>query len=114
MTDTDALDKAVADVLGLERDIEDGTTFYHIPWPSAPEGAVYCSQHPSQDWNALMAAVAKLEERVPNSFERVATNSPSWRVHFTDGSAREDFEFGDLASEALALAECIYAVVPND
>ena len=103
MTDIDKLDEAIIKLVG--------PSWYSL---TSYQRGQNVAGRLHLDWNALAAARAKLEERVPNSFERVATSTPRWCVHFTDGSAREDFEFGDLASEALALAECIYAVVKDD
>ncbi len=64
-----------------------------------------------RDWNILMAAVAELEEWIPNSFERVTVNNPKWHVRFKGDSAFAEFEYGDSASEARALARCIHAAV---
>ena len=68
----------------------------------------------SKDWNALMAVVAKFECDEGHSFQRIVTASPRWYVRFGTQCFMADFTYGDLRSEAIALARCIMAVVAQE
>ena len=105
MTDTDKLDKAVAKAAGWNAS--------DIEWM---HGSV---EHPASDWNVLAEARAKLEYERDCLFER---KHERWVVSWGNWSLStftimsemprfsESFWTGDLASEALAVAKCIYAV----
>ena len=117
--DTEKLDEAVAKVLGLSYEIDpsDGKSLYFVKGEDGKVASMpYFPCHDiASNWNALMAAVAKLEKNGPWLFHR---DHPCWEV-WTDknshGMMWDKFTehcFGDgEQTEALALARCIAAVV---
>lgn len=100
MTDTDALDEAVAGAVGTTSLY--AVVNYHSGRSSTGE---LC-----RDWNALMAAVAKLEERDDIMFFRHwEHNAKGSFAVWASGNASAYDE-----CEALALARCIHAVVKDE
>ena len=71
-------------------------------------------RHPSKDWNALMAAVAKLESERPDVY--FYRGSQTWSASHSGEDFDHQFWFdtGDSTSEALAVAKLIHAVVKNE
>jgi len=74
-------------------------------------------KHPAKNWNALMAAVAKLEEThswfaKSGNYRVFCRDVQTWEVGNSDlGEIKCDFKEGNSESEARALALCVYAVV---
>ncbi len=104
------LDVAVARALGMwdeKRHVITGNVYYGAS-PLVKDGRGCRTIHLSQDWNALMAAVAKLEKWDFCRDPRLKIWSVSdWVLEF-----QHDQPFRD--NEALALARCIAAVGESD
>ena len=111
MNDQARLDEAVARVLNLQasRNHPKGPMISY--WDEANNWErIPC---PSQDWNALMAAVTRLEER-GHIFQRcsIFEMPPEWTVT-PKGRPANTWFFGDMP-ETEALARCILAVVEKE
>ena len=105
MTDPDKLDEAVAKALGLSFVSGNRETGDMLLWENEDD---HLEGHPnpiSQDWNVLMAAVAKLDW----DFYLTYKVGLGWEAEIV----RPDLANWVSSNEsgALALAECIYAVV---
>ena len=106
------LDEAVARVLNLRasRNHPKGPIISY--WDEANNWErIPC---PSQDWNALMAAVARLEERGYH-FQRGFRFVTTWWVSSETRPVNHYEEVSALGgNEAEAVARCIFAVVEAD
>lgn len=100
------LDEAVAKAAGwLSNRLFTGN--YYPPDKSPVEFSIL---HPSQDWNALMQAVARLEEKIPHfQFER---RKERWCV-FRRAQPICAYLF-DTVSETEALARCILSMIRRE
>ncbi len=125
MNDLPALNSAVAKVLGLSR--------CKTNWPVAVwEDADCTSKYQGDialDWNALMAAVAKLEETNWHFVRKGGRSTDgdgfwcAWKRHLACGTAEPHHAVhwgvnyrgeSESLSETEALARCIHAVVQEE
>ena len=105
----ESLDAAVAKVLGLHQSID---SHYEYDWPLwvNDQEVMFDCQCISQDWNALHAAMAKLEEC---EYPKVAfyRDYGTWKVW--DLQKAVFLSFDDMP-ETVACAKCIAAVGESD
>ena len=118
MTDTDALDEAVAGVLGLTQ-VAPGI-YVDDPMATAPD---QLWRHPSTMWGALMAAVDVLTTKYGkhHSFSLMTHDSTGaepglwWAAFWVGNPGPGKVLFEAYADDgARAVAKCIHAVVKDD